>query len=62
MPSSVDFMWFRKKGKKGVEWELGKMIVALVVLVVIALGLILLFKVKGGGLLAAIKSMMRLGR
>lgn len=55
------FRWLREK--RGDEiGELGKILIAGVVLVVLIVGVILLFKIKGGSLLDSIKGLLRFGR
>jgi heme/copper-type cytochrome/quinol oxidase subunit 4 len=54
--------FFRKKDKKAVEWELGKIILAIVILALMVFAIILLVKGKGGETLAAVRKLLRLGR
>ena len=48
--------------KKGVEWEIGKIILAVVVLVLLVGAVLILFKGKGGEVLEAIKNLLRFGK
>ena len=52
----------KRIGKKGVEWELGKIAIAVVILIVMIFGIMFLLKGKGGELLASFKNLFRFGR
>jgi hypothetical protein len=55
---------FFKRGlnKKGVEWELGKIIIAVVVLVIMVFAILFLLKGKGGDVLSSIKNLLHFGK
>jgi hypothetical protein len=53
---------FLKRGKRGVEWELGAIIIAVVVLVLLVFAVALLLNGKGGALLDSIKSALHFGK
>ena len=54
---------FFKRGKVAqAEWEIPKIIIAVIILVVLGIGAILIFKGKGGDGLTYIKNLFHFGR
>lgn len=53
---------FGRFNKKGFEWELSSVIIAVVVLVILGAAVIFLFNGKGGQILTGIKNMLHFGR
>jgi hypothetical protein len=53
--------FFRKK-KGEVDWEIAKVIIAAILLIVLALAVAVLFKGKGGDVFSSIKNIMRFGQ
>lgn len=52
--------FFRKK-RAEINWEIAKVIIAAILLVVLALAVAFLFKGKGGEVFSSIKNIMRFG-
>jgi hypothetical protein len=59
------FNFKRKRDKRAVEWEIGKIIIAVILLILIGFGIYFLLVKKGfgdEGILSYIKKLLRLGK